>query len=131
MALTVNHLFLFKNLITGTKEERGLLSWRKNLVHESESGNKDLEIYDIPFVTKYMKRVKCCSYIPILPTFNKELAVHCGSCKRTKSVKTARSDFTYDNSLAVSEEIRNNGTSVSNYGTVLPSKENEPVSTQM
>ena len=78
-----------------------------------------------------MKRVKCCSYIPILPTFNKELTVHCRSCKRTKSEKTARTDFAYDNSLAVSEEIRNNGTAVSNYGTVLPSKDNEPISTQM
>ena len=63
--------------------------------------NKDLEIYEIPFITKYMRRVKCLSYVPILPTFDKEL--HCSSCRRHNK-DNKKSKFVYENDLALVEE---------------------------
>ena len=90
---------------TGSKEERGLLSWRKNLLEESHSTSKrDLKIYEFPYITKYMRRVKCLSYVPILPTFDKE--IHCGCCSREHE-DDQKSKYAYENDLAIVEESNN------------------------
>ena len=48
-----------------------------------------------------MRRVKCLSYVPILPTFDKE--IHCGSCTRKRNINQ-KSKFVYENDLAIVEE---------------------------
>ncbi|XP_060600865.1 solute carrier family 23 member 2-like, partial [Ruditapes philippinarum] len=69
---------ILDNTIPGTDKERGLLSWRAILKDNSENSNHSTEIYKYPYVTKFIKQVKCCSYIPISPTFDKE--VRCSCC---------------------------------------------------
>ncbi|KAL5021813.1 hypothetical protein ScPMuIL_000968 [Solemya velum] len=66
--------FLLDNLLPGTDEERGIKKWRV----QSESDEADVSsvtIYNIPFVTKILEKIKLCSYIPMSPTF----ATCCGS----------------------------------------------------
>lgn len=121
--------FILDNTVPGTTEERGLLSWRKSLIDERHTENKDLQIYEFPYVTKYMRRVKCCSYVPILPTFDKEIKVNCNCCKRTElNEKTSHSNFAYDNDIVVSEE---NSQDTSRNGKVPNGKEVGDSSTRM
>ena len=37
-------------------------------------------MYEFPYVTKYIQKVKCCSYFPLSPTFDKEL--NCSCCSK-------------------------------------------------
>lgn len=37
-------------------------------------------MYEYPYVTKYIKKINCCSYFPLSPTFNKEL--NCSCCSK-------------------------------------------------
>ena len=63
------------SVFTGTLEDRGILSWRETPdqpeeeKQESKDSRIDLKTYDLPFVTKYIRRWKYTKYIPFLPTF--------------------------------------------------------------
>ena len=64
--------------MTGTDEERGILLWREipgssddDINNpDSNSLNLSMKTYDIPFVTKYLRRWKYSKYVPFLPTFD-------------------------------------------------------------
>ncbi|XP_033756971.1 solute carrier family 23 member 2-like [Pecten maximus] len=61
---------LLDNLVPGTSEERGIKKWRESMY---DSNGKVIESnvqYDIPYVTKYIRKVECFSFIPICPTFD-------------------------------------------------------------
>ena len=57
----------------GTREERGLLSWKQNDEDDdSSAGSKavTMETYNLPFgLTSLMRRVKWLEKVPISPTF--------------------------------------------------------------
>ncbi|XP_053407071.1 solute carrier family 23 member 2-like isoform X2 [Mercenaria mercenaria] len=67
---------------TGTDEERGIIAWRKSLLLTSDGTdpNASVKMYEYPFVTKYLRRIHCCTYIPVSPAFNKKIEVNCCSC---------------------------------------------------
>ena len=96
-------------------------------MHGNQTEDKDLEIYDFPYITKYMKRVKCFSYIPMLPTFNKEL-LKCSCCKRdADNTKKPKLEFVYENNMAYSEET-NGSTAAFGQSEVLSGKDNKSIS---
>ncbi|XP_063434881.1 solute carrier family 23 member 2-like isoform X2 [Mytilus trossulus] len=71
--------FILDNLVPGTLEERGILKWRESLYTKSGGAMKPV-MYEYPYVTKYIKKITCCSYFPLSPTFNKEL--NCSCCSK-------------------------------------------------
>lgn len=76
-----------KNLcyFTGSQEERGIISWRKHqLASSSVDKKQSLSVYEYPHVTKYIRRVKCCSYVPVSPSFSKEVIIKC-PCSSVKN----------------------------------------------
>lgn len=44
-------------------------------------------MYEYPYVTKYIRKVNCCSYFPLSPTFDKEINCSCCS-KQEESLKS-------------------------------------------
>ncbi|ELU01493.1 hypothetical protein CAPTEDRAFT_111368 [Capitella teleta] len=58
--------FVLDNTIPGTKKERGLVEWSRQDV----GNNKGIETYDIPIVTKHLKKWSWTSYFPISPTYS-------------------------------------------------------------
>ncbi|XP_053406670.1 solute carrier family 23 member 2-like [Mercenaria mercenaria] len=95
---------LLDNTVPGTDEERGILSWRKNLLIRSDGidPNQSIEMYEYPYVTKCFRRVKCCSYIPVSPAFNKEITANCSCCCSNKNQKSLMKTG-YDNQAATED----------------------------
>jgi hypothetical protein len=60
----------------GTLEERGILKWRENAYSTEDSKELKHVQYEWPFFTKYIQKLRCCSYFPISPTF-KEIPIKC------------------------------------------------------
>ena len=64
----------------GTRRERGLAAWASG---ESQSLSsklqieEDIDVYEIPVLTKYFRKFPCFKYLPIFPTYSTET---CG-CK--------------------------------------------------
>lgn len=69
-------------MCTGTPEERGLLKWRENTYSSDDSHELKHVQYEWPFFTKYIKKLNCCSYFPISPTFEGIPVKCCGSKDR-------------------------------------------------
>ncbi|XP_041370464.1 solute carrier family 23 member 2-like [Gigantopelta aegis] len=72
---------ILDNIVPGTLEERGMLAWRK--AAEGSTDSKDyqrasIEMYDLPYVSKLLRRIGCCRYVPFMPGFSPDL---CCSCK--------------------------------------------------
>ena len=64
--------------VPGTAEERGILKWRENLQSESTVDVASVEdVYGLSFITKHLKKIKCCSYMPVSPTFDHEGCLNC------------------------------------------------------
>ena len=62
--------FFLDNTIPGTDEERGITLWTSQLSGESEQESENSSnCYDIPFITKYLKRLSWTEYLPFSPTF--------------------------------------------------------------
>lgn len=76
-------LFIKIKIISGTKEERGLSKWRETL-EASQKRRKPVQ-YNMPFVTRIIKRIKCCVYFPISPTFSKSPIACCKKAKKQKA----------------------------------------------
>lgn len=74
---------ILDNTIPGTEDERGIKRWREHLVTTDKSSISEVS-YELPFVTTYIRKLVCCSYFPISPTFNKE--INC-SCRRKSTDK--------------------------------------------
>ncbi|XP_060587640.1 solute carrier family 23 member 2-like [Ruditapes philippinarum] len=96
--------FLLDNTVPGSYEERGILSWRKNLLIRSDGmdPNQSLQIYEYPYVTKYLRQVKCCTYIPVSPVFNKEITAICSCCSSVKN-RNSVTKTGYDNQAATND----------------------------
>ncbi len=63
--------FVLDNTIPGTAEERGIVQWKAQLetTDDVASAARIAETYDIPLVTRYLRRVGCLRYVPVCPTF--------------------------------------------------------------
>ncbi|KAM4748845.1 solute carrier family 23 member 1-like [Rhinophrynus dorsalis] len=61
--------FFLDNTIPGTNEERGTSAWHKQMHPKKTNGSIGQSCYDLPFVTKYLRRLSWSRYIPFLPTF--------------------------------------------------------------
>ena len=57
--------------VAGTDKERGILAWKKQLetLNGEEAEQTNSKTYDIPLVTKYIRKVACFRLIPVCPTF--------------------------------------------------------------
>jgi len=64
--------FILDNTIPGTLEERGMDKWGADIAasddDDSESKSKS-STYDLPYITKFLEKIHCCSFVPISPTF--------------------------------------------------------------
>ncbi|ELT96003.1 hypothetical protein CAPTEDRAFT_113409 [Capitella teleta] len=65
--------FFLDNTVPGTARERGIMAWNELL----DSGDlcDSSECYNLPYVTKYLRRWNWASYVPLSPTF-------AGICRR-------------------------------------------------
>ncbi|OCT88827.1 hypothetical protein XELAEV_18017455mg [Xenopus laevis] len=61
---------LLDNTIPGSDEERGTSAWHKQMHPEKTNGSTEQSCYDLPFVTKYLRRLSWSRYIPFLPAFH-------------------------------------------------------------
>ena len=57
--------------VAGTDKERGILAWKKSLeaLNTQEVVETHSKTYDIPLITKYIRKVACFRVIPVCPTF--------------------------------------------------------------
>ncbi|KAG9490434.1 hypothetical protein GDO78_006005 [Eleutherodactylus coqui] len=55
------------NTIPGSDEERGTATWHKQMHGGKTNGSVGQSCYDLPFVTKYLRRLSWTRYIPFLP----------------------------------------------------------------
>lgn len=104
--ISIKHIKQLRAWYSGSKHERGIDRWVK-MSDQSTSEHSTLGpdhstlgpevsgVYDLPFVTKYIKRVRACQYFPISPSF-----VNCGtSCLRTSHEETDGCKLTEENGL--------------------------------
>jgi len=65
--------FVLDNTIPGTPEERGMIKWQNQ--HRTSEGTSDgndrLQVYDLPYISPWIRRQKLSKYFPCLP-INKE-----------------------------------------------------------
>ena len=67
--------------------------------------DSDMSIYEFPYITKYIRKFHWLSYVPISPSFDKEINLTFRCCKRRKYTGNyTDSVFTYSNDVALSEE---------------------------
>ena len=56
---------------------------------EQEKRDREKEVsitYDLPYVTGFLRRVRCCAYVPFLPSFNGFLAARKSAGKADRPV---------------------------------------------
>lgn len=85
--------FILDNTVPGSDEERGIIKWRKQMSTSELDYDAHKTTYDLPFVMPFLRRYKCFSYIPFLPTFkfeSKSIFKKC--CKSTKRKKSKDSE---------------------------------------
>ncbi|XP_074640427.1 solute carrier family 23 member 2-like [Tubulanus polymorphus] len=77
--------FVLDNTVPGTAEERGILKWRQDASNSGALAGKDSS-YDLPYVTRWLKRQKWSKYIPVLPSYKQVVNIRCcsRSCKDVK-----------------------------------------------
>ncbi|XP_062596493.1 solute carrier family 23 member 1-like isoform X2 [Saccostrea cucullata] len=62
--------FLLDNTVPGSREERGMLKWKKQVSSDSaDDKRRRLRVYELPYVTDFLYRHNIFSYIPFLPSF--------------------------------------------------------------
>ena len=59
----------FFYLKIGTLEERGIRKWRETTVTSGGGGESDSSVYDLPFIQKYLNRLKVTQYLPFCANF--------------------------------------------------------------
>ena len=83
-------------LIAGTDEERGIIKWRNQLSTCEEKEKTHSATYDIPYIMPFLRKYKCFSYIPFLPTFQFESNSIFGTCcKKTEPTKKTDNNEKY------------------------------------
>ncbi|XP_052707172.1 solute carrier family 23 member 1-like [Crassostrea angulata] len=65
---------ILDNTVPGTLKERGMLIWQggndEDGADQDENLEEGREVYDIPCLTRILKKYRISSYIPFLPTYN-------------------------------------------------------------
>ncbi|XP_071090074.1 solute carrier family 23 member 2-like isoform X3 [Haliotis cracherodii] len=84
------------NLVPGTEEERGITKWRLSMEGPGDYYITGEDTYEFPYVTQFIRRIKCCGYFPMSPTFDKEFSCGCCCKKRSNS-----SSYGVDNPVAM------------------------------
>lgn len=77
--------FILDNLLPGTLEERGIITWRNSY----ETGGKavaSIHVYDPPFLTKNFMSSKFSKYCPFLPYYPKDLNTNGNAVQMDKVV---------------------------------------------
>ncbi|XP_064643985.1 solute carrier family 23 member 1-like [Lineus longissimus] len=73
------------NTVPGTEEERGIIKWRQETMKGDGTcshGMKSLDqVYELPYVTPWLKEQWIATYIPFLPSYSQRW--HC-SCRKSK-----------------------------------------------
>lgn len=65
--------FVLDNTIPGTAEERGINKWRKHEeVLDSTVVDDTRRIYDLPWIQKYLDKIRWFRYVPFCPRFTME-----------------------------------------------------------
>ncbi|KAK7493177.1 hypothetical protein BaRGS_00015514 [Batillaria attramentaria] len=62
---------ILDNIVPGTPEERGIAMFQRTMA--GDSSEKEVEkhsTYDLPFVSEWLRRHGCCSFVPFLPSFS-------------------------------------------------------------
>ena len=92
-------------LYLGTDKERGLLSWRAKSQDNAGHPENSVDVYKFPYITKILERVKCCSYIPVSPTFDKEIKSSCckGQMDEEKKKEDESGNSGYDNHVVMED----------------------------
>ncbi|GAB6030742.1 hypothetical protein CHUAL_007593 [Chamberlinius hualienensis] len=82
--------FIFDNTIKGSREDRGLDRWLTSKKREdlSEKELKDLEVYEIPYITNWMSKHKIFKYLPFCPTYQ---PITCNCCSKNKPSSSSNS----------------------------------------
>lgn len=81
-------LFWITFFSKGTDEERGIIKWRNQLSTTGASDDTTYQsTYDLPFIMPFLRRYKCFSYIPFLPTFKYESQSIFQKCCKSKKQK--------------------------------------------
>ncbi|PVD30099.1 hypothetical protein C0Q70_09360 [Pomacea canaliculata] len=91
---------ILDNVIPGTPEERGLVKWRQ--MQSAPNDSCSSQIYDIPYITDFLRKIKVCSYLPVSPTY----AGHgctCWPCRRSRDENGADSNAVTKNGNVVCE----------------------------
>lgn len=74
ICLIVKSLNHFVYFLLGTKEERGILKWKKHDPDDQHNtGSITLKTYDVPYVNKVFGNTRFFNYVPVCPTYNEEL----------------------------------------------------------
>lgn len=58
---------IFDNTVPGTKEERGMLAWKKQNDDNDDGESLDHEIYNLPFCLNRVSQCEFAKYVPFLP----------------------------------------------------------------
>lgn len=82
--------FILDNTVPGTDDERGIIKWRNQLSTTETDDDTYEKTYDLPFITPFLRRYKCFSYIPFLPTFKVPPKSIFGVRCKSKSKKRTR-----------------------------------------
>ncbi|XP_013379943.1 solute carrier family 23 member 2-like [Lingula anatina] len=79
--------FFLDNTVPGTMEERGIKRWKESLSGNSAAVLQgSLKDYDIPFVSAWMRKIKCFKLVPFLPPYDEKNLQLCRSLfRRIKS----------------------------------------------
>jgi hypothetical protein len=87
-------------IISGTDEERGILKWRHQIHPDSTSESAEGKesqaesMYDIPYITPWLRRHRWTSYVPFLPTFKVKTTSLFQKCCRKKPSRETTADYT-------------------------------------
>ncbi|XP_013379942.1 solute carrier family 23 member 2 [Lingula anatina] len=80
--------FFLDNTVPATVEERGIKRWKESLSGKStailQGSMKD---YDIPFVSDWMRKIKCFKLVPCLPPYQERTLQACGKVLRRNKNK--------------------------------------------
>ncbi|XP_076461581.1 solute carrier family 23 member 2-like [Babylonia areolata] len=65
---------LLDNLVPGTLEERGITKWQQSVTSDPDTAEADIQnevalTYDLPYVSEALRRIRCCTFVPFLPSF--------------------------------------------------------------
>ncbi|KAM6435854.1 solute carrier family 23 member 1-like isoform 1-T3 [Liasis olivaceus] len=91
--------FFFDNTIPGSKEERGILAWRKDYNADSDGTVNTLHIYDLPFGIG--SKFCVANWFKYLPTCPKQLATHSAK-EQEKSIKA---DVERNSNIGISTKV--------------------------